>query len=92
MYVKKATLPLDAKNQLLVNELKKMFDIKTESKAILKAIEYTAENKKLDELSRQLIDLEKLNIKYMLGHSLGEYSALTAANIISIKDSAKLLK
>jgi len=37
-------------------------------------------------------DLEKLNIKYMLGHSLGEYSALTAANIISIKDSAKLLK
>ena len=60
MYVKRATLPLNAKNQLLVNELKKMFDIKTESKAILKAIEYTAENMKLDQLSKQLIDLENL--------------------------------
>ena len=33
-----------------------------------------------------------LKINYMLGHSLGEYSALCAANIISINDCAYLLK
>ena len=38
------------------------------------------------------IDLEKLNISSMLGHSLGEYTALTAAGYISIKDCALLLK
>ena len=33
-----------------------------------------------------------INIKYMLGHSLGEYTALACSNILSISDSAKLLK
>ena len=33
-----------------------------------------------------------LDINYMLGHSLGEYSALCAAKIISIEDCAYLLK
>ena len=32
------------------------------------------------------------NINYVLGHSLGEYSALTASKCISIRDCAKLLK
>ena len=38
------------------------------------------------------IGIDKLNVNYMLGHSLGEYTALTAANILSIKDCALLLK
>ena len=38
------------------------------------------------------LDISNMNIKYMLGHSLGEYTALTAAKIISIQDCAKLLK
>ncbi len=35
---------------------------------------------------------KNLKINFMLGHSLGEYTALCAANIISIKDCAYLLK
>ncbi len=38
------------------------------------------------------IDIDKLFIKYSLGHSLGEYSALTASNAISIEDCSNLLK
>ena len=35
---------------------------------------------------------DKININYMLGHSLGEYSALACSNIVNIADCAKLLK
>ena len=38
------------------------------------------------------IDIDKLLIKYSLGHSLGEYSALTVSNVISIEDCSMLLK
>ena len=38
------------------------------------------------------IDIDKLFIKYSLGHSLGEYSALTVSNVISVEDCSKLLK
>jgi len=38
------------------------------------------------------IDLNSLNIKHMLGHSLGEYSALTASDILSLEECSKLLK
>ena len=38
------------------------------------------------------IDIGKLFIKYSLGHSLGEYSALTVSNVISVEDCSKLLK
>ena len=38
------------------------------------------------------VDFKKKNVNFMLGHSLGEYTALTAANILSIEDCAKLLK
>lgn len=37
-------------------------------------------------------DINKLQISCMLGHSLGEYTALTAANIITINDCVILLK
>ena len=33
-----------------------------------------------------------LNINYVLGHSLGEYSALVASRVISLEDCSKLLK
>ena len=35
---------------------------------------------------------KKLNIKTILGHSLGEYTALVASNVISLKTCSKLLK
>ena len=38
------------------------------------------------------IDLKNLKIKIMFGHSLGEYTALTAAKKISVKSAAELLK
>ena len=40
----------------------------------------------------QEIDIQKLNISCMMGHSLGEYTAITAAEILSIKDCSLLLK
>ena len=40
----------------------------------------------------KLLNNKNLDINYMLGHSLGEYSALCAAKIISIEDCAYLLK
>ena len=40
----------------------------------------------------KLLNNRNLDINYMLGHSLGEYSALCAAKIISIEDCAYLLK
>ena len=40
----------------------------------------------------RLLNNKYLDINYMLGHSLGEYSALCAAKIISIEDCAYLLK
>ena len=41
---------------------------------------------------RQEIDIKSLNITCMLGHSLGEYSALTAAGFLSIENCSLLLK
>jgi len=38
------------------------------------------------------VDLSNLNIQFMLGHSLGEYTALTASDSISVEDCIKLLK
>tara|TARA_Y100001970_G_scaffold248285_1_gene317698 strand:+ start:57 stop:986 length:930 start_codon:yes stop_codon:yes gene_type:complete len=38
------------------------------------------------------ININNLDITCMLGHSLGEYSALASANIISFEDCARLLK
>ena len=35
---------------------------------------------------------KKLDIKTILGHSLGEYTALVASNVISLKTCSKLLK
>tara|TARA_B110000495_G_C23002815_1_gene592012 strand:- start:96 stop:1013 length:918 start_codon:yes stop_codon:yes gene_type:complete len=37
-------------------------------------------------------DLGKLNINYMLGHSLGEYTALAASGMLSIENCSLLLK
>ena len=45
---------------------------------------------------RVLLEEYKINInqkfKFVCGHSLGEFTALCAANVISLKDTAKLLK
>ena len=41
---------------------------------------------------KEEIDLDSLNIKYMLGHSLGEYLALTASDTLSLEECSKLLK
>ena len=41
---------------------------------------------------KEEIDLNSLNINYMFGHSLGEYSAITASDALSLEDCSKLLK
>ena len=45
---------------------------------------------------RVFLEENKINInqkfKFVCGHSLGEFTALCAANVISLKDTAKLLK
>ena len=38
------------------------------------------------------INFQKLKVNYMLGHSLGEYTALTASGMLSIENCALLLK
>ena len=38
------------------------------------------------------IDIQKLNVSCMLGHSLGEYTALVASNTINIADASILIK
>ena len=40
----------------------------------------------------QEINLQKININHMLGHSLGEYTALTASGMLSIENCSLLLK
>ena len=37
-------------------------------------------------------DIDKANINIMLGHSLGEYTALACCNRISLKDCSLILK
>ena len=37
-------------------------------------------------------DIDKIKFDYMLGHSLGEYTALTASNVFSVEDCTNLLK
>ena len=41
---------------------------------------------------RTEFDLKTMNVNTMLGHSLGEYSALASSNKITLSDCAKLLK
>ena len=44
------------------------------------------------EVLKKEVDINNLKINFMLGHSLGEYTALTAANILTIEDCSLLLK
>ena len=46
----------------------------------------------LFQVLKKHANISDLQINYMLGHSLGEYSALCAANFLTIKDCAYLLK
>jgi len=46
----------------------------------------------LFQVLKKYSGISDLKINFMLGHSLGEYSALCAANYFSIKDCAYLLK
>ena len=46
----------------------------------------------LFQVLKKHTNISDLKIKFMLGHSLGEYSALCAANFLTIKDCAYLLK
>ena len=41
---------------------------------------------------KEEIGLQKMNINFMLGHSLGEYSALTASEMLSVENCSSLLK
>ena len=43
-------------------------------------------------LNEEIIGPRNLSINCMLGHSLGEYSALSASKVLTIDDCAKLLK
>ena len=44
------------------------------------------------EVFKDEIDIQILEINNMMGHSLGEYTALTASNRLSIEDCSTLLK
>ncbi len=38
------------------------------------------------------IGIDKINPKFVMGHSLGEYTSLVANNVLSLKDASKLIK
>ena len=46
----------------------------------------------LFNILKKYSNIKDLHINFMLGHSLGEYSALCAANFLTIKDCSYLLK